>query len=486
MYKVIIVDDERNIINNISSGTNWGEYGFELAGIFTSATDALEFMKSNEVNLIISDIKMPGTDGLEFAKITKEKFPNAIFVIISAYAEFGYAQKALSLGVSDYIVKPITYSKISDVLQKASKQLENLAMLSPRSQSDKHKVANKLITQKYSNPSEAVYDFAKCKIIVDESRTPFATVRISVPEYEKYLKETWIYEPSTFQNAFSFVAESDNPRTIVTKHGYGYLEMMIIGSDFDDFISFLNNIFSSIINNCYEMLNCIAECEIIRIYRNIKELFYTNAGSFITLVVPEEITNSILSGNALNACELMKKHLKLYDSDSINLRSFFCCYVAKINTFCDIDKISSKFSISALMTADDESVKQAILDITDKASIYFCTNEKNVKNLVSLAKDYINEHYSEELSLSSISKALFVSESHISRTFKSKTSESIISYIARVRLEHARELLLRSNLSVDEICFKVGYKSRNLFFKNFKDTYNVTPKVFRQENRGNE
>ena len=138
------------------------------------------------------------------------------------------------------------------------------------------------------------------------------------------------------------------------------------------------------------------------------------------------------------------------------------------------------------MTADDESVKQAILDITDKASIYFCTNEKNVKNLVSLAKDYINGHYSEELSLSSISKALFVSESHISRTFKSKTSESIISYIARVRLEHARELLLRSNLSVDEICFKVGYKSRNLFFKNFKDTYSVTPKVFRQENRGNE
>lgn len=486
MNKVIFVDDEKNIINNISSGTNWGDFGFELSGIFISAADALEFMKDHEVNLVISDIRMPGTDGLEFAKIVKEKYPNVIFVIISAYAEFGYAQKALSLGVSDYIVKPITYSKLSDVLKKTSKQLENHAMLSPRKQSDRHKVATELITQKYSTPSEAVNDFAKCKIIVDEALTPFATVRISVAEYEKYLKETWIYEPSTFQNAFSFVAESDNHYTIVTKHGYGYLEMLVIGNNFDDFIGFLNDIFSLVINNCYEMLNCIAVCEIIRIYRNIKELFYTSAGSFITLVVPEEITNSILSGNAMNARELIKKHLKLYEHDSINLRNFFCCYAAKINTFCDIDKITNNFSMSELLTSDDESIKQMILDITDKASIYFCANERNVKNLVSLAKDYINEHYSEELSLSSISKALFVSESHISRTFKVKTSESIISYIARVRLEHARELLLRSNLSVDEICFKVGYKSRNLFFKNFKDTYSVTPKVFRQENRKNE
>ena len=83
--------------------------------------------------------------------------------------------------------------------------------------------------------------------------------------------------------------------------------------------------------------------------------------------------------------------------------------------------------------------------------------------------------------LSDIAAAVYISESHLSRTFKLKTGISIITYINNIRLEHARELLLNTSLSIEEIRYRTGFNSRNLFYKNFKNKFGVTPKKYRQD-----
>ena len=112
IYSLLLVDDEKKVLDNIAQVFDWGEMGFSLDGTFTSAKAALEYMETNSVDLIISDISMPGMSGLDLAEIVLEKYPKTRFVVLSAYQEFNFVQKAISCGVTDYILKPITFSKI--------------------------------------------------------------------------------------------------------------------------------------------------------------------------------------------------------------------------------------------------------------------------------------------------------------------------------------------------------------------------------------
>ena len=129
IYSLLLVDDEKKVLDNIAQVFDWGEMGFSLDGTFTSAKAALEYMETNSVDLIISDISMPGMSGLDFAEIVLEKYPKTRFVVLSAYREFNFVQKAISCGVTDYILKPITFSKIEEVLKKAKTALASAAQI---------------------------------------------------------------------------------------------------------------------------------------------------------------------------------------------------------------------------------------------------------------------------------------------------------------------------------------------------------------------
>ena len=96
MLTVLLVDDEPFILQGLKILVDWNEEGFEIAGTASDGQEALDFLQLNQVDLIITDIKMPGIGGLELLeKIRKEKLSEAYFVILSGYAEFSYAQKAM-------------------------------------------------------------------------------------------------------------------------------------------------------------------------------------------------------------------------------------------------------------------------------------------------------------------------------------------------------------------------------------------------------
>ena len=124
MYSLIIVDDDEMIRKGVEKVIQWNELGYEVKGTFKSAVDAIEFVKYNHVDVILTDIRMPQMTGLELVKKIQELQEGIKAVIISGYGEFELAKQALRLKVEDYLLKPLGEDEINQVFLKLKKRLD--------------------------------------------------------------------------------------------------------------------------------------------------------------------------------------------------------------------------------------------------------------------------------------------------------------------------------------------------------------------------
>ena len=124
MYNLIIVEDNRSVLDLISQITDFNELGFSIVGLFRDGSKALEFIRNNKVDAIITDIKMPGIDGTELAEICHEEFSEIKIIFLSAFRDFEYARSAIKSDVFDYLTKPIDIDEFNDVLKKLKKNLD--------------------------------------------------------------------------------------------------------------------------------------------------------------------------------------------------------------------------------------------------------------------------------------------------------------------------------------------------------------------------
>lgn len=118
LIRVMIVDDEAIVRNGLRTCMDWNSNGFEVVVLKENGMSGLEYLKTNPVDLIITDIKMPGMDGLEFIHRAKEAGHQAKFLILSGYDDFAYAQRALRYGAADYILKPIKEEELMNSLHR--------------------------------------------------------------------------------------------------------------------------------------------------------------------------------------------------------------------------------------------------------------------------------------------------------------------------------------------------------------------------------
>ena len=124
MYKTLLVDDERIIREGIAQSVKWLDYGCALVGTARNGLEAYELIRESPPAIVITDIKMPGLDGLALIKRVKQEFPKIEFIILSGYGEFEFAKQAMSYGVRHYILKPCNEQKISEALGTVVKELE--------------------------------------------------------------------------------------------------------------------------------------------------------------------------------------------------------------------------------------------------------------------------------------------------------------------------------------------------------------------------
>lgn len=117
MYKVLLADDERIILDGISSMIEWNSFGTSLIGAAQNGIDAYRLIMEKRPDIVISDIKMPGMGGLELIEKVSRDHPSIRFILLTGFGQFEYAKKAMSYGVRHYLLKPCNESHITDSLQ---------------------------------------------------------------------------------------------------------------------------------------------------------------------------------------------------------------------------------------------------------------------------------------------------------------------------------------------------------------------------------
>lgn len=137
-YKVLIVDDEKLERILLMKACNWDSLGFEVVANFGSANEAITFLEQNSVDIVFTDINMPHMDGLKFVQYIQENIFDSVkhFVIISGYRDFEYARQAIKLGVKEFLLKPVDFDEMEQLLVSLHKDLteDNLKNIENKSE----------------------------------------------------------------------------------------------------------------------------------------------------------------------------------------------------------------------------------------------------------------------------------------------------------------------------------------------------------------
>ena len=123
IFKLLVVDDEVTMRKGISNYMNWASIDCQVVGSASDGVEAMEFLKSQPVDIVITDIKMPAADGLEVARFVHENYPRTKVIILTGYADFEYAQTAIKYHVTSFILKPTNKKELFAAVQEAQKQL---------------------------------------------------------------------------------------------------------------------------------------------------------------------------------------------------------------------------------------------------------------------------------------------------------------------------------------------------------------------------
>ena len=157
MIKVFLVEDEVIIRESVKNSIDWEKEGYEFAGEASDGELALPLILEEKPDIVITDIRMPFMDGLELSRIVKEKLPDTKIIILSGYDDFGYAKEAIKIGVTEYLLKPVSAAvllehlqEVADKIQKQQDEKEMLLVYQQEMQENEKLIKTKFLRELFS------------------------------------------------------------------------------------------------------------------------------------------------------------------------------------------------------------------------------------------------------------------------------------------------------------------------------------------------
>ncbi len=198
MYKVMIVEDEIPIRNIISRIIDWNQLGFDLVYEADNGQVALGYLEENKVDLVITDISMPFMDGLELCRNIRRQLPSTTIIILTGYNDFEYAQTAIELGVSNYLLKPITKVSFNETLTKVKEEMDrkfadqrNLAFLRKQYEKSKEFLINKYLMNLVLGYSHTTFGESPEELGLDLNADYYMVGVMQLEDDRKKDKEFW-------------------------------------------------------------------------------------------------------------------------------------------------------------------------------------------------------------------------------------------------------------------------------------------------------
>ena len=531
MYKVMIVDDEFYFREALKISLPWEKLGFEICGEAKNGKEALNKIQELKPDITIVDINMPIMDGLEFAKKLREIGIESKILILTGHSEFSYAKQAVSLGVYNYLLKPVNEEELASCLcemkldiqkeanikielEKLKKQVkENIPLL-------KEKFLNDLIQGNSVIKSEEVA--SKIKYLKMNILSEYYQVAVIEVDYDENLewtdedKQLWLFAVKNItgeilQEYFEFemcydrddrlciivclkgnkadaLIENALERVKISVHKYLKFTISIgIGNRKRDIFDAASSYKEAIIALKNKII--VGSNKVI-LYSSVDDLELKH--NLFTAEHRSQLLLGMRTGNSEEIKMILTNIFKDVRGKNIHCEILFVVCVEIVSVCMEIIAemgISFKeiYQNNQLNIFEEIQLKQSIEEMegwvkgifTDAVEYIRKNKNKKASQLIEKVKKYIMENYqNDELDINKVAKSLFINYGHICFIFKRDTGITINEYLTEFRIKKAKELIDNGNQLVLSVAKKVGYADANYFGKCFKKYYGLAPSKY--------
>lgn len=488
MYTVMLADDNKFALSHFTNLVNWEELGFSLAATAVDGIEAWEKFCTCEPDLVITDIQMPGINGIQLAEKIRERSPDTVVVFLSSYDEFDYARSAISLNVWGYILK--------HELNKAFLE-EKLCEIAKYMQGEKEKAERVLAGQIFTlfqTPLEDLdksyfpaltnetYDF----LILEQDHIPHFLAKKSSLDTEEGDYRTWIPKIKEKYGEIRCLLRFRRFRWICLLEYREHPEELgrrMQKALYEEYgVSF----------SVYIMARGCSPWQCRVAYESRKYIFDQRYFEGMRAVMfldmyekPEPFPVPDLGSSFLSE-DLDKIFLPvLYSYD---FEAFEKCCLGILD---HLEKIFPKemqeelYNEEVLYLFTAKRVIRWIKGKCQDGTVYNRQRKVSDYHILKTAEDFMGKTYGNSLlSVEDIAQEAGVSVNWLNDLFKKEHNETVGRFLTRIRMEKAKELLESGEHRISEIAGKTGYNSPSYLAKVFKKTYGLSPQEYYERNMG--
>ena len=534
--KVFLVEDEMVIRRGIKNSIDWEKEGYIFCGEASDGELAYPMIIKEKPDILITDIRMPFMDGLELCKLVKKELPNIKILILSGYDEFDYAKEAIRLGVTEYLLKPISSGKLLEALNGVSESIRRekedkdlvrkyMEEMRENTEHEKQKFFEQMIAgnlsmadaletgKKYEmNLSAGMYNLLLFRFTLGKENRKSGEL-LGEAEYaiEKLTERLeYVFEFQRGVEGWAFLLMADNEEQMSERVKELSKDLEEIMKNYSTIAYFggigqpvarlreLEESFReaerALASRFTMELNRIISVEDIRMAQNVDTLDDIEITSFGEIEKTRTMLEKFLNNGAEDEIdefvdvyinELPEENLKsvlmrqYIIMDAYIVMMSFCEKIEGIEGEMQAQSEELKNSMKTIQTL--EEIKNYIRMLLKKIiGVRDTISGRRYSDIIEIAKDQIRKTYmSDEISLNTIAAEVGMSPSYFSSIFSKEMGKTFVEYLTEIRMDRAKELLMCSSMKTSEIGYEVGYKDPHYFSYIFKKTQNCTPKEFR-------
>lgn len=532
-YRIILVDDEEEVRKAMIRKIQWESLGFQMVGDAENGEEALELIEQLEPDVVMTDIRMPYMDGLTLTSRIRQKYPSMKILIFSGFDDFEYAQQAIKLNVTEYILKPVNSEELTEILNRVRvnlneeiEQRRNVTLLQ-----ESYQKSLPIIREMFLN------DLVRGKIEAEDIRLRLAEYKVDILDAARWIAMAIDVEKAevTGDKALSLHREWKlipiSVMQLVEDQLKGYCRFTIFNSysgisilaalDEENTPTGVIDLMRDICKECKRILeltitigvgdSCDRLEQISVSYQAaIDALGYraiVGAGSPIYINDVEPVSRGKLQLDSRDETALItavkfgppekireaarlivcrmgdaKVHLRQYQAYMMSVVNCLTRLVQQydLNLAEIFDAEQNYFNLLETLQ-DPEHFEAWMVRAGGRLNVVMNQERDNTtKQVVMQAQEYIRVHYQDQdLSVETICQQLHLSPAYFSTIFKKETGQAYIAYLTELRLSKAVELLQETDDKTYVIAAKVGYQEQNYFSYVFKKRFGVSPTKFR-------
>lgn len=539
MRRLLIVDDEAIITDGLGEILGGlGIQGLEICKAY-SGSEALEWLNSTRIDIVLSDIRMPELDGLELLEIIRREWPRCRVIFLTGYNDFDPVYQAIQTWGVRYLLKTEGYAKVIAAVEGTLKELdEGIRTDSLLKQAREQRITletlahgeyfrHMLLGTRSLATDVLKDDFCKLNVPLDPAKS-FMLVLGSLAHETSNTSYAGRQEAALAAKLLADTCFHDKTKSVGIIDRYGDLLWLVQPlsdaeeneASFEYATRFIEGMLEWVQATCVSTLRMEATFTICRTafkweslpngYDRLRQMQHLRAGDGSSMVMTVQAEPLDLSGltrerlrtekieplagllEAGRSEAFMAAFQELSDAmlseptvDSIQVMELYYSVALMLLAYINRRQLADRLSVSELMRFDAHgSWQEAYVYLASTADHLFAlrrTGEKNrADSVIEGICTYVEQHLAEELSIVRIASRFHFNPAYLSRLFKQGRGQNLSDYIEEARIRQAKTLLAAEELRVHEVGIRVGYESPHSFTRFFKKAAGMTPQEYRE------